>query len=123
MKTFAVGALTILLAFVGNVCAGDETIDAAAAAQAIGKTIVLSDVVTEVVVNESGAVFLNFGGAYPNEVFRVVVLSKLKTRFPEAENLENKRVRITGEVVEYEGYPRIILRNPEQLTVVVGDDE
>lgn len=98
--------------------AGVEEMSGAAAAAAVGQEVVVVDTVVQVAVAESGVLFLNFGAPYPDETLTAVILNELRDKFPGADGLENKRVRVTGRVVEYKGAPRIMLREPEQLAVL-----
>ena len=87
----------------------------AIASQPAGQTVSFVDVVQEVVVKDSGTIFLNFGGKYPNERLTVVIMAETKKRFPGAETWEGRKVRVTGELSEHRGHPRIILRERGQI--------
>ncbi len=87
----------------------------AIAAQSAGQTVSFVDVVQEVVVKDSGTIFLNFGGKYPNERLTVVIMAETKKRFPGAETWAGRKVRVTGELSEHRGHPRIILRERGQI--------
>jgi hypothetical protein len=83
-----------------------------------GDRVEFVDVVREVVLKESGTIFLNFGGKYPNERLTVVIMEETKKRFPGAETWEGWRVRVSGELSEHQGHPRIILRERGQIAPV-----
>lgn len=99
-----------------------EVLDAKSAAQKLAETVVVEDTVREVVIKDSGTVFLNFGAAYPKEVLAAVVMKATRPRFPGVETWNGKKVRIEGEVSEHEGRRRIILRERGQIALV-GESE
>lgn len=114
-------AAAVLFAISVTTAAAEEkptSVDAATAVNMVGKSIVLVDTVSEVQETGAGAIFLNFGGTYPNEIFRAVVLPGTRARFGEISIKSGDTVRITGDVTDYEGFPRIVLRNSDQLSVV-----
>jgi hypothetical protein len=99
-----------------------EVLDAKSAAQKLGEKVVVEDTVREVVVKDSGTVFLNFGAAYPGEVLAAVVISATRPRFPDVETWIGKRVHLEGVVSEYEDHRRIILRERGQI-ILLGKPE
>ncbi len=99
-----------------------DLLDAKNAAQKMGEKVVVEDTVREVVIKDSGTVFLNFGAAYPDEVLAAVVMKATRPRFPGIETWNGKKVRIEGEVSDYEGRCRIILRERGQIALV-GEPE
>lgn len=64
-----------------------------------------------------GAVFLNFGQAYPNACFTAVIRDEKWSNFPKnpEEIYLGRWVRLKGRVKEYEGRPELILSNRSQL--------
>jgi len=112
-------ATRVLLFLIGMAGLGfaeeDGVVDAAGAAGSVGSTVVMVDVVAQVVQKEGGPVFLNFGGVFPKETVAAVIFSAAVPKFPDVKDLEGQKVRITGLVSDYQGHPRIILRDPEQL--------
>lgn len=95
-----------------------EVLDAKSAAGKMGEKALFEDTIREVVVRDSGTVFLNFGAAYPGEVFAVVVMKDIRSRFPGIETWNGKKVRVEGVVSDYEGHRRIILRERGQIALV-----
>lgn len=97
--------------------------DAAAAARAeLGTQVAFVDVITEVEVKSSGTIFLNFGGKYPRETLKAVVMAETRPRFPEVHQWQGRRVKVEGELTEHEGHKRIILRERGQITLVETPD-
>jgi DNA/RNA endonuclease YhcR with UshA esterase domain len=95
-----------------------EVSDAKSAAGKLGETVLVEDTVREIVIKDSGTVFLNFGAAYPDEVLAAIVMKDTRPRFPGVETWNGKIVRIGGVVSEHEGHHRIILRERGQITLV-----
>jgi len=62
--------------------------------------------------------FLNLDKPYPNQIFTVVIWGSNRSKFgrPEAEYSE-KRICVTGKIVEYRGVPEVIADAPAQITV------
>lgn len=89
--------------------------DASSAATKVGETVIVEDVVTEIVTGDKGTLFLNFGGAYPKQTFTAVIMNSTKPRFPEVEKWKGKKVRFEGKVTLHESQPRIILRDRGQI--------
>ena len=94
-----------------------DALDAKAAAAKAGETVVVEDTVKQVSVTGSGAVFLNFGEAYPHEVLAAVVMKGTRSRFPGIEEWNGKKVHIEGVVSDHGGHPRIILRERGQIVL------
>lgn len=94
-----------------------ELLDAKTAASKTGEKVLIEEIIREVVIKESGTVFLNFGAAYPDEVLAVVVMKDTLPRFPGIESWKEKKVRVEGVVSEHEGRPRIILRERGQIAL------
>ncbi len=93
----------------------DGVVDAAGAAGAVGSTVEMVDIVTQVVQKESGPVFLNFGGVFPKETIAAVIFAAAVSKFPGVKEMEGRKVRVSGVVSDYQGHPRIVLREPGQL--------
>ena len=95
-----------------------EVPDAKSAAAKLGEKVAIEDTVREVSITGSGTVFLNFGAAYPDEVFAAVVMKDTRSRFPDVETWSGKKVRIEGIVSDHQGHRRIILRERGQIVLV-----
>ncbi|SRR5712692_5573621 len=110
-----VGALSVVA---GQSRAQQRAIGDTAAASKVGQIVTIEGTVANVTVLRTGTTFLNFGSAYPNETFTAVVFRSASTRFPNPQQWEGKRVRVTGKVQLYRGKPEIILNDPSQLAAV-----
>lgn len=114
MNGISVAALGILL--MGSAWIhGAEMSAGDAAARKPGEQVVFVDIISEVDEKPSGTLFLNFGGKFPDEVLTAVIMSETKGRFPDATGWLGKKVRVEGELSEYKGHLRIILRERGQI--------
>jgi len=99
---------------------GYDVVDACEAGKYLGRELIIQDKVVDSYHDlESNTVFLNFGKAYPDHCFTVIIFGSNLHKFvqnPEDYYL-NKEVRIMGEVKEYKGEPEIILETPNQIEV------
>ena len=70
--------------------------------------------------SKTNTIFLIFEKSYPNHCFVAVIFSSDIYKFPDEpeDYYYGKRVRISGEVKEYEGKPEIILDNMGQIEVL-----
>jgi hypothetical protein len=61
--------------------------------------------------------FLDFGKAYPDQVFTAVIFGSDRAKFGTPEtSLRGKRICVTGKIQDRSGLPQIILNDPKQLT-------
>lgn len=81
----------------------------------IGERVTVSGVVAQVSASRKGHTYLNFGAAYPNQVFAAVVFASDASQFPDLRSLNGKRVAVTGLVKLYRGKPEIVLTDPADL--------
>ncbi len=69
--------------------------------------------------SRTGTIFLNFGGAYPDQCFTATIFASDAGKFPPNPNsyYEGKTVKVSGKIKLYEGKPEIILEEPSQITI------
>jgi DNA/RNA endonuclease YhcR with UshA esterase domain len=71
--------------------------------------------------------FLDFGAAYPGQVFQVVIWGSERSRFHEApeQAFLHKQVCVTGRIRLYRGKPEITVKDPAQLALdkVIADPD
>jgi hypothetical protein len=88
------------------------------AAQYVGQTVTVEGTVAQVSVSRrSNTTFLNFGQRYPHHTFTAVIFRSAAAQFPNPQQWEGKRVRVTGEVRLYQGRPEIVIEEPRQLAL------
>jgi hypothetical protein len=71
--------------------------------------------------------FLDFGAAYPDQVFQAVIWGSERARFHEApeQAFLHKQVCVTGRIRLYRGKPEITVKDPAQLVLdqVIADPD
>jgi DNA/RNA endonuclease YhcR with UshA esterase domain len=88
----------------------------AQASQYVGQVVTVEGVVAQVGHSRrSNTTFLDFGARYPNSTFVAVIFASAADRFPNPDQWEGRRVRVTGRVRMYQGKPEIALDTPSQL--------
>lgn len=98
--------------------AGGPTVIAAEdAADHVGEYVTVVGRVADVFTSDNENTFLNFGAAYPRQVFSATVFERFASGFNDLHGLEGRRVRITGTIRLYRNRPQIILESPSQLKV------
>jgi micrococcal nuclease len=100
-----------------------EIIDACKADNYLGEEIIIQGKIANAYCSKTNTVFLNFGSVYPKQCFVAVIFNSYKDKFvknPE-KYYADKTVRIKGKISEYKGKPQIILKNPEQIEIGMGD--
>jgi DNA/RNA endonuclease YhcR with UshA esterase domain len=85
------------------------------AATHVGQRVVVEGKVVAVYTSQMGTTFLNFGAVYPRQDFSVVIPAAHSLAFPSVQQLQGKRVEVTGVVRLYRGKPEMILRSADQL--------
>jgi len=103
-----------------------DTLTKLAADGAGGKRATVEGAVSYVGASKAGKVYyVDFKGVDGTRGFVAIFyppqLAKMNTAFPGAGDvpaLKGKRVRVTGDVVMYQGRPEIQIRSPEQVKVV-----
>jgi hypothetical protein len=61
--------------------------------------------------------FLDLGKPYPNQIFSAIIFGSDRPKFGAPEtSMRDKPVCITGVIFLYDGKPRIVLRDPKQLS-------
>jgi hypothetical protein len=62
--------------------------------------------------------FIDIGKAYPNELFSAIILDNDRAKFAASANsLRGRSICVTGEIFLYQGAPKMMLRDPSQLSV------
>jgi hypothetical protein len=97
-------------------------IAAGEAAQHVGEEAMVCGLVTgaRYAANAPGKpTFLDFGGAYPREVFTAVIWGVERSHFTEAPETvyDRKHVCVTGKIQLYRAKPEIVVKDPAQLAL------
>jgi micrococcal nuclease len=96
----------------GGIAKATDPITPADAKSHIGETAVVKGVVAQV-TKGAKAVFLNFGGKYPDNIFTAV---SFNLPFSALSAFEGKTVTVSGTIKDYKGKPEIIVSNLGQIT-------
>jgi hypothetical protein len=88
------------------------------ASKEVGKYATITGKVAEVSISETGTVFLDFGGAYPNQSFTAVIPAGESSSFIELGAYRGRSVDVTGRVHLYRGKPEIVVRSQHQLKLL-----
>ena len=74
--------------------------------------------------NKGSVIYLNFSHDYRHD-FKIVIFPDDAAKFPgpPAEIYDGHTLRVKGEIIEYEGAPEIIVREPAQIEVIGAEAE
>lgn len=88
-------------------------------ARQVGESVVFCGKVEQVHASSKpdGPVHLDFGGAYPDNTFGVVIFADVAgdDREKLAQRFNGKEVRVSGTVQEYKGKPEIVLKDLKEI--------
>jgi DNA/RNA endonuclease YhcR with UshA esterase domain len=86
------------------------------AAKHVGETATVTGKVDGFHQSGKGNIFLNMGGAYPNQAFTAFIPSGSAAQFANAQQYDGKTVSVSGKIQLYKGKPEIIVNSPSQIT-------
>jgi len=92
------------------------TYSATEAAKHVGETATVTGKVDGFHQSGKGNIFLNMGGAYPNQTFTAFIPSGSASLFSNAAQYEGKTVSVSGKIQLYKGKPEIIVTSPGQIS-------
>src|SRR6184192_49076 len=88
----------------------------AEAAKHVGETATVTGRVDGFHQSGKGNIFLNMGGAYPNQAFTAFIPSGSAAQFANAQQYEGKTVSVSGKIQLYKGKPEIIVNSASQIS-------
>jgi DNA/RNA endonuclease YhcR with UshA esterase domain len=97
---------------------GQTTITAKDAAKHLNENVIVCDeIYGGKYLSGADITLLDVGGSHPNELLTLVIKGDDRKKFkaPPEEAFKEKKVCITGQVVDYKGKPEIIITDPEQI--------
>jgi hypothetical protein len=107
----------LILSLLIAISAQAQTITPKQAKDSVGKTETVCGAVFNVHVGPNKT-YINFGDAYPNQVFSVAIDNDDASKFSyKLETLENKKVCITGLLKMYKEKPEIIVTDEKQIEI------
>jgi len=85
-----------------------------------GKKVTVCGTVVSTHVSKKKNVFINLDKAYPNQVFTIAIWSSNLINFSYAPQkyLENKKICVTGKVVDYKGVSSMYVNNEKQIEML-----
>lgn len=121
-------SITLFLFLVVGYClSGQKLISIDSIPNNLGQHVMICEKVVDAFKpnGENKNTYLNFGGMYPNNTFTVIIFSKDLPNFPfnPMDEYKNKNICVQGIISFYKGKPQIVVRNPEQIDVVFGEQE
>jgi hypothetical protein len=84
------------------------------AAKHVGETATVTGRVDGFHQSGKGNIFLNMGGAYPNQAFTAFIPSA--GQFTNAQQYDGKTVSVSGKIQLYKGKPEIVVTSPGQIS-------
>jgi DNA/RNA endonuclease YhcR with UshA esterase domain len=85
------------------------------AAKHVGETATVTGKVDGFHQSGKGNIFLNMGGAYPNQAFTAFIPSGSAGQFSNPQQYEGKTVSVSGKIQLYKGKPEIVVTSPTQI--------
>jgi micrococcal nuclease len=107
----------MLISFCSLGAFSQTQIAAADASKHIGDSVIIIEKVYSAKAFDNGMILLNLGGSYPNHLLVVMIEPKAKALFkyaPEQE-LKDKKISVTGKLIDYKGKPEIVVHDPKQI--------
>jgi hypothetical protein len=91
-------------------------VSADSAATHVGQTATVEGTVANVKhAPRFHAIFVDFGGVYPNQSFTAYIDEKNASKFPDVDKLMSHKAKVTGKIVLYRGKPEIVVEEASQL--------
>jgi micrococcal nuclease len=71
-------------------------------------------------LSNAGITLIDIGGSHPNEALTLLIKGDDRKKFktPPEELFKDKKVCITGTVIDYKGKPEIVITEAEQIKIV-----
>jgi DNA/RNA endonuclease YhcR with UshA esterase domain len=98
----------------------------AEAAKHIGETATVTDKVERAQQAKGGNIFLNMGGAHPNETFTIFIPADAAEKFADFKKYEGATISVAGKISAHGDKPEITVNSPDQITLkeaAPGKDE
>ena len=115
MKSLLLTILAAIALCSSSLAADEKTIEASKAAQYVGQAVVVHGTVADVHQFKGGSIVLNFGAAYPNQIFVVFIPRNLVDVTGDMHESVGKEMVVEGTIEMYKGKPEIKLQDAGQL--------
>jgi hypothetical protein len=110
--------ICLFISFLYLKVAGQTTIAAKDAATHLNENVIVCDeIYGGKYLSGADITLLDVGGSHPNEQLTLVIKGDDRKKFktPPEEAFKEKKVCITGQIVDYKGKPEIIITDPAQI--------
>jgi DNA/RNA endonuclease YhcR with UshA esterase domain len=111
-------SVILFISFLSTRSIAQTTIAAKDAAKHLNeKVIVCDEIFGGKYLSGADITLIDVGGSHPNELLTLVIKGDDRKKFktPPEEAFKEKKVCITGQVIDYKGKPEIIITDPEQI--------
>ena len=112
-KLFAALAVSLLT----SALADTTEYSATEAAKHIGETATVTGKVERANQAKGGNIFLNMGGAHPNETFTIFIPADAAAKFADFKKYEGATVSVTGKISAHGDKPEITINSPDQINL------
>jgi len=89
----------------------------AEAAKHIGETATVTDKVERAHQATGGNIFLNMGGAHPNETFTIFIPADAAEKFADFKKYQGATISVVGKISAHGDKPEITVNSPDQITL------
>ena len=117
MKTRKLLAVLAALSITSAVAETAPDYTAVEAAKHVGETASVTDKVDGAYQAKGGNIFLNMGGAHPNEVFTVFIPANAAEKFPDFKKYAGATITVSGKITSHNNKAEIVVNAPGEITV------
>jgi DNA/RNA endonuclease YhcR with UshA esterase domain len=115
MRTPLIAIITFVSVGIFTAAQPTAEYSASDAAKHVGESATVTDIVSNVHESGKGNIFLNMGGAYPNQAFTGFIPASAASKFSDARQYGGQTVSISGKISLYKGKPEIVINSPSQI--------
>jgi hypothetical protein len=108
----------LFLSFFSVKAFSQTSITAADAAKHLNEKVMVCDkVFGGKFLSDANITLIDVGGSHPNQLLTLVIKGDDRKKFttPPEEAFKDKKVCITGQIVDFKGKPEIVITGPEQI--------
>jgi|GEM_PF-1312533 len=117
MKLRVFLAIAVFLISVGSAGAVDQSGVQDEVVTGTGERATMRGAVAEVVRRDSGYIFVNVGGSFPNHTFAVWIHKMDTDVFPDVDSWVGKEIEFSGVMETYNEKPMLRIRKPADVII------
>lgn len=109
----------------GYSASAQTKIPAKDAAKHLNETLMVCDKVYGTkLIEASGMVLMDLGGAHPNQLLTVVIKGEDRGKFKDKpeEYFKGREICVTGKIIDYKGKPEIVVSDPADIKLELIDN-